>query len=356
MAETQALKDRSKVILLRRRWSHHASPSGYDRLGDYVGQPLDVSPVRRWLLPNRLLWRLARGVIAYDRTGVALEFAVARHMTTHCDNVYHFLYGESTFKHAARLNGWRGHRIVASYHNPLQSFCELLQDVSHVPRLSAVVILGRTQFSIFEALLPPERIFFVPHGVNTTFFCPPAENSQRKTNLCLFVGHHLRDIETLNELIVLSGELAPQLKYVVITLPEYKQCFSRSSGNVEIRTALSDHSLVELYQMAGQLVIPLHDTVANNTVLEALACGLPIVVTDVGSIRDYVDDRCALLTPPRDARAMLAAILQVAGTPRLREEMSRSARNRALEFDWEVVAQQMTDVYRKVRNLPAVAG
>jgi len=57
--------------------------------------------------------------------------------------------------------------------------------------------------------------------------------------------------------------------------------------------------------------MPLTDAVANTTLLEALACGLPTAVTDVGAVRDYVDDYSAYLVPPADPDAMLEAIIRL---------------------------------------------
>ena len=88
----------------------------------------------------------------------------------------------------------------------------------------------------------------------------------------------------------------------------------------------------------------LNTTNVDNTpvsVLEALACGLCVVSTNVGGIPyllEHEDD--ALLVPPDDAEAMAAAVRRVLVEPGLAERLSCNARKKAEGFDWSVVLPQ----------------
>ena len=44
-----------------------------------------------------------------------------------------------------------------------------------------------------------------------------------------------------------------------------------------------------LYHLSDLFFLPFVDAVANNAIVESIACGVPVVVSDVGSLRDYVD-------------------------------------------------------------------
>jgi glycosyltransferase involved in cell wall biosynthesis len=88
----------------------------------------------------------------------------------------------------------------------------------------------------------------------------------------------------------------------------------------------------------------LNTTNVDNTpvsVLEALACGLCVVSTDVGGIPYLLEhEEDALLVPPDDAEAMAAAVRRVLTEPGLAERLSRNARKKAEGFDWSVVLPQ----------------
>jgi glycosyltransferase involved in cell wall biosynthesis len=88
----------------------------------------------------------------------------------------------------------------------------------------------------------------------------------------------------------------------------------------------------------------LNTTNCDNTpisVLEAMACGLCIVSTNVGGIPYLLEDEHdALLVRPDDPQAMAAAVRRVLTEPGLAERLSRSAREKAEAFDWSVVLPQ----------------
>jgi len=98
----------------------------------------------------------------------------------------------------------------------------------------------------------------------------------------------------------------------------------------------------------------LNTTNVDNTpvsVLEALACGLCVVSTNVGGVPDLVEhERDALLVPPNDAAAMAAAVTRLLTTPQLCAQLSRNARAKAEGFDWSTVLPRWESL------LGAVAG
>lgn len=88
--------------------------------------------------------------------------------------------------------------------------------------------------------------------------------------------------------------------------------------------------------------------------IEAAACGLPIVTTDVPGCREVVTDGVdGLLVPAGDADALASAIARLAENPRLAASMGKAARQKAMaEFAEEKVVGATMDVYREISLFP----
>jgi len=82
------------------------------------------------------------------------------------------------------------------------------------------------------------------------------------------------------------------------------------------------------------------------SILEAYAAGLPVISTNVGGVRDILEDGVnGFLVPPNDETAMANAIRRVYENPKLREKMSCVNRLKANEFDIKRITEQYIELY-----------
>jgi glycosyltransferase involved in cell wall biosynthesis len=207
--------------------------------------------------------------------------------------------------------------------------------------------MSEAQRRFFEAHgVPKERLRVVHHGVDTSFF-RPRSGCATETFTVLFVGSFLRNFTLLREVC----EALSPMKDVVIKIVSAPTVQRRFAGlhNVVVAPRLSDAELLQAYQSASCLLMTAEDATANNAVLEAMACGLPIVSECVGGIPEYVNGECAYLTEPGRAEPILRALKRLRESASLRTDMGEAARRRAEELKWENVAAQTMEIYRDLQ-------
>jgi glycosyltransferase involved in cell wall biosynthesis len=332
------------------RYSHHSPHSGYSRLSEYgvsdnQGETILVSkPLSRHIIRERMLWRLARGTPGYDRASMAAELQLGWRLLRERGCIYHLLYGETTYRYSGFLNNINQNKIVATFHLPPGGIREAVQVDWHIRKLSGVVCVGRNQQEFFSKLLDPSRVFFVPLGIDTEFYTPPTSFETRDPDLCLLVGENYRDFPTFRGVVELVTYRRPSTKFVAV-IPKVTYELVGKHPNLTLLSGVSEAEFLNLYRSAALMIMPLHDATANNAVLESLACGLPMVVSDVGAIRDYTTAECSVLIPQHDARGMAEAIVDLLNDPSERRRMSELSRNHALQFSWHRVVQQLQSVY-----------
>lgn len=102
------------------------------------------------------------------------------------------------------------------------------------------------------------------------------------------------------------------------------------------------------YSLADVLVLPWLFEGFGFSIMEAMACGTPVVATEVGSIPEVMGD-CGLLVPPRDHQVLAEAINRVFHDEALRQNLAKVGRTRVVEhFSRARMTQKTLEVYRRV--------
>ena len=109
---------------------------------------------------------------------------------------------------------------------------------------------------------------------------------------------------------------------------------------------LSDADLVALYQRADVLAHPSRYEGFGLQVLEAMACGLPVVCSNAAALPEVAGD-AALLFAPDDVETLAAELGRVLTTPDLAAELARKGLAQAAKFTWERTARETLRIYEE---------
>jgi len=110
---------------------------------------------------------------------------------------------------------------------------------------------------------------------------------------------------------------------------------------------VDDADLPALYSAAEVFAFPSLYEGFGLPVLEAMACGTPVVTSDLSSLPEVAGD-AALLIDPLDVEALADALWRLTSESQLRQQLIQAGRTRAGQFTWRKAALQLLDVYRRV--------
>lgn len=123
----------------------------------------------------------------------------------------------------------------------------------------------------------------------------------------------------------------------------------RARAHVEFLEWIPQDRLIEIYDAHGIFLFPSFFEGFGKAFLEAMARGLVVIASREGGAKDIIENgHNGLLVPVGDSAAMAAACATVLSAPELARELGTNARQTALRYTWDRVAQDTIDFYRRL--------
>jgi D-inositol-3-phosphate glycosyltransferase len=233
----------------------------------------------------------------------------------------------------------------------------------------------------------PEAIRVIPCGVDPAVFYPQDRLQARRhlglppgVPILLFVGRlqPLKGIATLLRSAQLILRAHADMQVLIVgggvdtndpNETQERQRLQELMAQLGLRrhvqfiTAQPQDVLAQYYAAADVLVMPSHYESFGMVVLEAMACGTPVVASRVGGMASTVlDGQTGFLAPVGDAPAFAEAVQRVLATPSTWQAMSQAGHRRAQAFTWPRIVEHTQQLYHQLlrqdmatRGQPAVA-
>jgi len=214
---------------------------------------------------------------------------------------------------------------------------------------------------------PAERFCLFPWGVDLQMFSLGEDDGFRQRVgwekafilLCLRAWEPLYGVDVVIRAFVRAAQQISQLRLILL---------GSGSQAAEIRRILLEHGMTERVYFGGQVsnrelprfyraadlyVSASHSDGSSVSLLEALACGKPVVVSDIPGNREWVTPgQQGWLFPDGDVDALTACLLEAVGTPCQLVKMGAAARRLAEErADWNRNAAKMLEGYELALRL-----
>jgi len=303
-------------------------------------------------------WRLAEAIkkyqldIIHDPNGIAPFFGSAsgakRLVTIH--DAFPYVYPETH----NRLDNWRFRWMLP---RAVQRADMVLTD-SQNSRVDLIKYLN----------LPESKIRAIACGVNSSF--KPVPESPARAQLLarygikppylLYVGG-ITPRKNISGLLEAYARLRPRYPGLSLVIGGKRQWQAREIDDTFGRLGLAqlvhftgyvaDEDLSALYSAAELFVFPSLYEGFGLPPLEAMACGTPVITTNVSSLPEVVGE-AALLVDPRDTKSLSEAIERGLNDPLLRAELRQKGLAQADHFNWEQTARQTLAIYQELFAKP----
>jgi glycosyltransferase involved in cell wall biosynthesis len=203
--------------------------------------------------------------------------------------------------------------------------------------------------------IPTENVHVIPRGVNSIYRRFLKSNIEEEDHLILFFGRiwEYKGLRYLIEAEPLITEKVPTAKIVIAGKGEnfgkYLRMMVHKEKFIIHNQAIRNEMVAELFQRASVVVLPYIEASQSGIVPLAYAFKKPVVVTDVGSIPEVVDNgKTGYIIPPRNPKKLAEAIIDLLKDKEKRREMGENAyRKTEEELSWDNIAVKTIEVYKK---------
>ena len=247
----------------------------------------------------------------------------------------------------------------------------ILQRRAISPFVHHYIALSRDLEGYLEGKIrvPARRITRIINGVDVGLFRPPETRSRgvlpkdfaSATDLVIGTVGRLEPIKDQGTLVRAFIELAERypahrarLRLVIVgdgsTRQALRELLADRQLAGQVWFAGSREDVPKLMQAMDVFVLPSLAEGISNTIMEAMACGLPVVATDVGGNAELVvEEKSGFLVPRDDPSQMATALSSYLETPEIVEQQGQAARDRAEQaFSLAVMVDSYRRVYRQV--------
>jgi glycosyltransferase involved in cell wall biosynthesis len=201
-----------------------------------------------------------------------------------------------------------------------------------------------------------KKTYLVSHGIDATQFAPSAQSDTSR-----------KQILFLNSVSIHKGiyELLAAFEIVARRMPDARLVIAGSGPDTEkVRALIAASDVGDRIDFIGRVerervpafmnactvhCLPSLGEPYGQSVLEAMACGKPVVVTDAGGLRYLMPEGGGYKVPPGDVQALADALIAILSSPQLQAEMG-AVNRRAVEEQhaWERVGERLEGIYELV--------
>lgn len=344
-----------KVFAILTRFRHHKPDGGYKRLLSEFEKVPDLQVTEFGNDETNALFPRTGFEQLQSRYKWLAEWRAWKHAMTQKPDLIHIMYGEEYYRFGHKL--FKETPLVATFHQPSDVLDRELRQGDHGGRiaglahrinqnrfqsLAAAIVTNPDQKVVLEQFMPEDRIHVIPLGVDVR---AGVEVNDCERSGILTLGNWFRDWDLYLE--VVERMPAQQFHLVNRQLPLEVVDKVGSLPNCSYHKDIDDTALYELIHRCHSAFLPLKKLAGSNALLELLAGGLPIIMSNVNADmwRQYSPE-CVALFESNNVEEALKLLEKKIGTTSFahRTECTEIAKS----YSWENAAERTYQLYQNL--------
>jgi len=204
--------------------------------------------------------------------------------------------------------------------------------------------------------IDPRKISVIHNGVDTNLFAPIAAKKPNARKQIVWVGRYVpgKGVDYLIEAFFRVQEKIPSARLVLVgdgpgkAVIEAKIKKLHLQSSVTLIDYLNNAELPHIYNQSDVVVLPSLMEGVPRTLLEAMACGIPVITTDLPHLQDIVDG-AGLVVSPKDPQALADAMITILKDSTLADAMGYYGREKIKQgHSWEDTVKKTLKLYETV--------
>jgi glycosyltransferase involved in cell wall biosynthesis len=205
--------------------------------------------------------------------------------------------------------------------------------------------------------IAPEKLVYIPNGVDTDKFSPgksEIKENFKTDKIVLYFGrlHFQKNVDLLINSFKIVKEKIENVKLIIIgTGTDFDKLKKISSNDNDIIMTgfIPDEKLIDYMRAADLVVFPSRGENASFTIMEAMACQLPVISSDTGNAKEILEDGRGLIFENYTEEDLASNITKVLNDEDMAKKMGKRSRDYIVKnHSWTNISKRTENLYKEI--------
>jgi len=221
-----------------------------------------------------------------------------------------------------------------------------------------IICVNEDYIPIFEKWgIDPKKLIYIPNGVDTKKFSPGKSKFEKKfekQKVIVYFGrlHYQKNVDLLVRSFKFIKEKVSNAKLIIIgTGNDYDKLKKMSAGDKDIIMTgfVSDEDLIDYLRAADVVVFPSRGENASFTLMEAMACELPVVSSDSGNAKKILGEGRGIILEKYTEEEIADICDDILNNEKKAKKIAKDARDYVdKHHSWDLISKKTQELYKEV--------